>query len=181
MIRFPFVFHLNCYHALCLTSDSRPRSQYRMSYRIKFSIDLACQERSNAESEIGITYLNGTTARPGSNSKPAYSFPLAEVTALDYLYGGLSDSSLRLYCESVFLEASAQFQVPVATVTATSTVAGSLIPYTFVSTDYAASITPKPPCCADCTVSGNPAQLRYFPVTESAISNGSITVSDNFT
>ena len=100
---------------------------------------------------------------------------------MDDLYGGVSDSSLRLYCESAFLEASAQFQVPVATVTATSTVAGSLIPYTSVSTDYAASVTAKPPCCADCTISGNPAQLRYFPVTESAVSNASITISDNFT
>ena len=149
--------------------------------QVQFSIDLSDQERSNAQSEIGITYFNRTTARPGSNSKPTYSFPLAEVTALDDLYGVLSDSSLRLYCESALLEASAEFQVPIATVTATSTIAGSLIPYTTVSTDYGASVTPKPPCCADCTISGNPAQLRYFPVTESGNSNGSITVSDNFT
>ena len=137
-------------------------------------------DRDHAEIQIA-AYINGTTAKSSVSGTPTYSFPLAEVTALDYLYGGVSDSSLRAYCESAYLEASAQFQIPVATITATSTVAGSLIPYTTVSTDYAASVTPKPPCCADCTISGNPAQLRFFPSTESALSGASITVSDNFT
>lgn len=136
---------------------------------------------NHAESEIATAYLNRTTSESSISGTPTYSFPLAEVTALDYLYGGLSDSSLRLYCESAYLEASAQFQTPVATFTATSTIAGSLIPYTSISTNYAASATPKPPCCADCTISGNPAQLRYFPSTESALSGASVTVSDNFT
>lgn len=121
------------------------------------------------------------TAKLGISDTPMYSFPLAEVTALDDLYGGVSDSSLRLYCESTLLEAAAQFQVPVATFTATSTVAGSLIPYTSVSTDYVASVTAKPPSCADRSIAGNLAQLRYFPSTESTISGASVTVSDNFT
>ena len=135
----------------------------------------------NAKSKIAITYGNSTTTKSRMSGTPSYNFPLAEATALDDLYGEISDPSLRLSCESAFLEASAQFQTPVATITATSTVAGSLIPYTTVSTDYAASVTAKPPCCAKCTISGNPAQLRYFPSTDSAILGASITVSDNFT
>ena len=135
----------------------------------------------HAKSEIAVTYANSTTMKSRMSGTPSYSFPLAEATAVDGLYGGISDPSLRLSCESAFLEASAQFQKPIATFTATSTVAGSLIPYTSVSTDYAASVTAKPPCCAQCTISGNPAQLRYFPSTESAILSASVTVSDNFT
>ena len=112
-----------------------------------------------------ITYSNITAT-------PTHSFAFSEITGNNYLYSGISDASLRHFCESAYLQAS--LNLPLVTSTFSISNDDSTIIQTETNVKLGSTVKAQSPCCGQCSISGYPAELRYFP---SASSNSSAVAS----